>query len=127
LPLTVSRARHHAVLVYVSAFAVATLCHVFDIVRGGWLPYTQYALGLNVFWTSLTFLDPLAIALLLHRRRKGLCLALLIITVDVAVNLTVGIGEFIQSGRFTFWGLATQIPVGVFMWWTAPRVWAAEE
>jgi hypothetical protein len=49
---------------------------------------------------------------------------LLIITVDVAVNLTVGIGELIRSGRFTFWGLATQFPVGAFMWWTAPRVWA---
>jgi hypothetical protein len=108
----------------VSAFAVATICHVLDIARGGWMPYTQYALGLNVFWTSLTLLDPLAIALLLYRRRAGLCLALLIITVDVAVNLTVGIGELIRSGRFTFWGLATQIPAGAFMWWTAPRVWA---
>jgi hypothetical protein len=123
--LSDSRARGHVVvLAYVIAFAVATICHLFDIARGGWLPYTKYALGLNVFWTSLTFLDPLAIALLLYRRRAGLCLALLIITVDVAVNLTVGIGEFIQSGRFTFWGLATQIPVGVFMWWTAPSVWA---
>ena len=109
---------------YICAFAVATICHFFDIVRGGWLPYTKYALGLNVFWTSLTFLDPLAIALLLYRRRGGLGLALLIITVDVAVNLTVGIAEFIQSGRFTFWGLTTQIPVGVFMGWTAPSVWA---
>ena len=109
---------------YVCAFAVATICHVFDIVWGGWLPYTKYTFGLNAFWTSLTFLDPLAIALLLYRRRAGLCLALLIITVDVVVNLTVGIGELIQSGRFTFWGLATQIPVGVFMWWTGPRVWA---
>jgi hypothetical protein len=102
---------------------VATGCHLLDLARGGWMPYTTYALGLNVFWTSLTFLDPLAIVLLLYRRRAGLCLALLIITVDVVVNLTVGVGEFVHSGRFTFWGLATQIPVGVFMWWTAPRVW----
>jgi len=53
-------------------------------------------------------------------------LALLIITVDVAVNLSVGVRELVQSGRFTFWGLATQVPVGVFMWWTAPKLWAAE-
>ncbi len=109
--------------VYVCAFAVATICHVYDIVRGGWLPYTKYGLALNVFWTSLTLLDPLTIVLLLYCPRAGLCLALLIISVDVAVNLTVGIGEFIRSGRFTFWGLATQIPVGVFMWWTAPKLW----
>jgi hypothetical protein len=121
----ISRARDHAIFLYMGAFAVATFCHVFDIVRGGWLPYTKYALGLNVFWTSLTFLDPLAIVLLWYRRRVGVGLALLIITVDVAVNLTVGVGELVHSGRFTFWGLATQIPVGVFMWWTAPSVWAA--
>jgi len=85
--LSDSRARDHAViLAYVTAFAVATICHLFDIARGGWLPYTKYALGLNVFWTSLTFLDPLAIVLLLKRRRAGVCLALLIITVDVVVN-----------------------------------------
>lgn len=80
MALSDSRARDHAViLAYVTAFAVATICHLFDIARGGWLPYTKYALGLNV-----------------------------------------------PSGRFTFWGLATQIPVGVFMWWTAPKLWTAE-
>lgn len=127
MALSDSRARGHAVvLAYVIAFAVATICHLFDIARGGWLPYAKYAPGLNVFWTSLTFLDPLAIVLLLKRRRAGLCLALLIITADVAVNLTVGLREFFQSGRFTFWGLSTQVPVGVFMWWTAPKLWAAE-
>jgi hypothetical protein len=46
------------VSIYVFAFAVATICHLFDSGRGGWLPYTTYALGLNVFWTSLTLLDP---------------------------------------------------------------------
>jgi hypothetical protein len=122
----ISRARDHAVLVYVCAFAVATICHVFDIVWGGWLPYTKYTFGLNAFWTSLTLLDPLAIVLLVKRRRVGLVLALLIISVDVAVNLSVGIGELVRSGHFTFWGLSTQIPVGVFMWWTAPTVWGAE-
>jgi hypothetical protein len=106
--------------VYAGAFAIATACHVLEMARGGWLPYKTHALGLNVFWTSLTALDPLAIFLLAYRRRAGVCLALLIISVDVAVNLVVGIGELIQSGTFTFWGLYTQIPVGVFMWVTAP-------
>ena len=109
---------------YIAAFSVATVCHALDIARGGWLPYRQYALGLNVFWTGLTFADPLAIALLLYRRRAGLCLALFIITVDVAVNLSVGIGEYLHAGRFTFWGLYTQIPAGVFMWSTASILWA---
>jgi hypothetical protein len=114
-------------LLYVSAFAVATACHVFDIVRGGWLPYREHSVGLNIFWTSLTALDPLAIVLLLYRRRLGVALALAIITVDVAVNLTVGTGEYLRTGRFTFWGLYTQVPVGVFMWGTARVLWAAEK
>jgi hypothetical protein len=118
------RTQRTVLSVYVGAFAIATACHVLDIARGGWLPYRAHALGLNVFWTALTALDPLAILLLIYRRRAGVCLALLIISVDVAVNLVVGLREFIQSGRFTFWGLYTQIPVGVFMWVTAPLVWA---
>jgi hypothetical protein len=123
----VTRQGQRAILLaYVCAFAVGTACHLLDIARGGWLPYRKYSPGLNVFWTSLTFLDPLAILLLMYRVRAGLCLALLIITADVLVNLTVGVGEFLQAGRFTFWGLYTQIPVGVFMWATAPMVWATD-
>ena len=39
---------------------MATLCHLLDIARGGWLPYTQYALGLNVFEDAFAtfFRDP---------------------------------------------------------------------
>jgi hypothetical protein len=111
------------IVLYVCAFAVGTVSHVLDIARGGWLPYRQYALALNAFWTALTFLDPLAIAFLVYRRFAGVCLALFIISIDIVVNLTVGIGERIQSGHFTFWGLYSQVPVGLFMWATAPTLW----
>ena len=114
------------VLVYIFAFAVGTACHLVDIVQGGWLPYTRYNLALNVFWTTLTFLDPLAILLLAYRRRAGICLAVLIISLDVGVNLSVGVGEYNQTGRFTFWGLSTQFPFGLFVWLTAPTLWSGE-
>ena len=120
---TESRAPRIVIVLYLCAFGVGTLSHVLDIVRGGWLPYRQYAFPLNAFWTALTFLDPLAIALLVYRRLAGVCLALLIITIDIVVNLTVGIGEWVQSGHFTFWGLYTQVPVGLFMWLTARIFW----
>ena len=113
-------------LVYVCAFAVGTVCHILDIARGGWLPYKTHGLGLNGFWTALTLFDPVAILFLVYRRRVGLCLAVLVISLDVAVNLTVGLGEYIQSGRFTFWGLYTQFPFGVFVWLTAPTIWSGE-
>jgi len=120
--------RQRAILaIYVCAFGVGTACHVLDILRGGWLPYRTHALGLNLFWTALTFLDPLAILLLLYRRRAGLCLAVLIMLVDVGVNLGVGLDEYNRSSRFTMWGLYTQIPFAVFLWLTAPLMWAAPD
>jgi hypothetical protein len=112
------------IVVYVLAFAIGTASHAADIARGGWLPYRQYSLGLNIFWTGLTLFDPLAIALLIYRRRAGLCLAILIITLDIAVNLSVGFREYHQSGRFTFWGVYTQVPFALFVWLTAPLLWA---
>ena len=121
-----SVARRIVVSLWVCAFVVGTVCHVLDIVQGGWLPYRRYALGLNLFWTALTFADPLAALLLIYRRRAGVCVALSIISIDVAVNATVGVGEFVKSGHFTFWGLYTQVPVGVFMWTTAPMLWRAD-
>ena len=121
-----SVAQHIVVSLWVCAFVVGTVSHALDIVRGGWLPYTRYALGLNLFWTALTFADPLAVFLLIYRRRAGVYVALSIISIDVAVNSAVGVGEFVKSGHFTFWGLYTQVPVGVFMWTTAPMLEAGD-
>jgi len=121
-----SVAQRIIVSLWVCAFMVATVCHVLDIVQGGWLPYRRYALGLNIFWTALTFVDPLAALLLIYRRQAGVCVALAIISIDVAVNSAVGVGEFVKSGHFTFWGLYTQVPVGVFMWSTAPMLWRSD-
>jgi hypothetical protein len=121
-----SAAPRIVVSLWVCAFVVATVCHVLDIVQGGWLPYRRYALGLNLFWTALTFADPLAVLLLIYRRRTGVYVALSIISIDVAVNSAVGVREFVTSGHFTFWGLYTQVPVGLFMWATAPMLLRSE-
>ena len=68
----ISRARDHAVLVYVICVRGGhdlSPCSTSRAAAGCRTRTTR--LGLNVFWTSLTFLDPLAIALLLYRRRAG--------------------------------------------------------
>lgn len=64
----------------------ATFNHVKDLWLGSWLPYGDSPLWRNVFWTSLTFLDPLAVLLLLTRPRMGYVLTLVIMLVDVPVN-----------------------------------------
>ena len=50
--------------------------------------YGGVPLFYRLFWTGLTFFDPLAILLLLLVPRAGLGLTLAIIAVDVAVNAT---------------------------------------
>jgi hypothetical protein len=65
----------------------ACAVHVADLWQHGWLPYHFAPFPLNAYWTVLTFLDPIAAALLLLRPRTGLAFALLIIASDVMLNL----------------------------------------
>jgi hypothetical protein len=111
--------------VYVVAFSVGTVTHVADILRSGILPRNQYHLAFNMFWTSLTLFDPLAIVLLLRRQRSGVLLGGLIMVLDVAVNLTAGLHEYFATGRFLMWGLFTQVPFALFLLATAPSLWRA--
>jgi hypothetical protein len=76
----------------------ASALHIRDLLRHGWLPYRFAPFALNAYWTSLTFLDPLAAILLLWRPSAGLLLALLIIASDVALNLFArfGLGLHLQ-------------------------------
>ena len=91
-----------ALAVYLAAFGVAAGYHAWDIIRWGFLPYDFAPRPLNAFWTSLTLLDPLVIALLVTgRRRLGLSLAALVMAADVAANayafLALGYPEFGRS------------------------------
>ncbi|WP_291426253.1 hypothetical protein [Deinococcus sp.] len=83
-------------LVYVLALAGATFNHSRELWQGGWLPYDYAPLWTNIFWTALTFLDPLAIWLLLRQKSAkagpaGVWLTLGIMLLDVAVNLNFGL------------------------------------
>jgi hypothetical protein len=51
--------------------------------------YGGLPLSVCVFWTALTFLDPLAVLLLLVRPKVGLGLTVAIIVSDVAINTWV--------------------------------------
>ena len=111
--------------VYVAAFSVGTMTHVADVLRWGILPRNQYHVAFNMFWSSLTLFDPLAIVLLLRRQRSGILLGGLIMVLDVAVNVAAGLHEYFATGRFLMWGLLTQIPFALFLLATAPSLWSA--
>jgi hypothetical protein len=73
----------------------------------------------RVYWTSLTFLDPLAAVLLFVRPRIGLALTLAIISSDVAHN-----SWFIDRYDISFgWIYAAQCGFLVFVVATFPGLW----
>jgi hypothetical protein len=81
-----SRAADVLRLVMIGAFVVGTCSHVENIWRAGLVPLPLQPLAFNVYWTSLTLLDPLAAFLLLVRPRVGLVLGAVIMVSDVSIN-----------------------------------------
>ncbi|WP_405861340.1 hypothetical protein OG361_38925 [Streptomyces sp. NBC_00090] len=65
---------------------VGTVAHVSDLIRHSLRPYAWAPGWLNLYWTSLAFLDPLAAVLLLRGRRTGIDLACAIMATDLAAN-----------------------------------------
>ncbi len=72
--------------VLVAGFALGTATHTLQLVSRGWVVFAAAPVWMNIYWTVLTFLDPLAALLLIRARRAGLSLALAIMVSDVAVN-----------------------------------------
>ena len=97
--------------VCVLCFLGAACRHTSDIFFGGWLPYTWTALPINLFWTSLTVLDPLAALLLWCRPRLGAALALLLMFSDVGINTFVAV----QMEHQTSLGVLTLIAQTLFL------------
>lgn len=75
-----------AVAVLVAGFAIGTATHTLQLVTRGWVVFEDAPTWMNAYWTLLTFLDPLAILLLLTSRRAGLALGLAIMASNVTIN-----------------------------------------
>lgn len=71
----------------------ATFNHLRDLYVGGWLPYVGAPSAVNAYWTCLTFLDPLAAALLIFRTRAGLILTLGLMLSDGGISVGMAEGE----------------------------------
>jgi hypothetical protein len=73
--------------IYIACFCVGAFSHARDFASSGWRPYAASPAILEVYWTSLLFLDLLVVALLLLRSmRVGLLLAISVMITDVAAN-----------------------------------------
>ncbi len=72
---------------YLACFGIGAFNHARDFLAYGWRPYSWGPTILEIFWTSLIFLDLLVNALLLSRfKRSGLLLAAVIMIADVIAN-----------------------------------------
>ena len=107
------------------ALLVATYNHINDILAGGLFPYTgRWGTPeiFNVYWTSLTILDPLAAFLLVFHTRAGYTVALVIMLTDVPINLYAN-AYYWHIPFYKNYFLLMQIAFLIFLLVMFRRVW----
>ncbi|TAJ47314.1 MAG: hypothetical protein EPO52_12505 [Herbiconiux sp.] len=107
-------------VVWVLGFLVGTTTHTVDLIVGGLNAYSDFPLGVRLFWVMLTFLDPATAALIIFRRRSGIVLGIAVIVADIAVNWTV----FVLVGGLSLFGVISQSLFAVLILVTARPLWA---
>jgi hypothetical protein len=107
---------------YALCFLWGTHNHVVDLRRGGFLPYTYAPLPFNIYWTSLTLLDPLAALLLFVLPYHGMVLAVAIMVSDIAVNLYAAYVLF-PGTMMPDRALLSQMAFALFLFVTVPFAW----
>jgi hypothetical protein len=107
-------------VIYAVCLLAGMSTHIAALWRHGFLwDYGGVPLLTRVYWTSLTFLDPLAAMLLFVCPRTGLAVTLSIISTDVAHNVW-----FFERHHLPLNGaIAAQCAFLVFVLVTLPRVW----
>jgi hypothetical protein len=96
--------------IWAACLLVAGLNHARILLQHGILwDYGGASLPSVVYWTSLTFIDPLAAALLFARPRLGIAITCLLIVTNVMHNLTV------MAQQYTGAELLTRVASSFFM------------
>lgn len=109
--------------VYLFGFAYGTRNHILDILADGWLGYDYVPLPINLYWTLLTFFDPLAILLLFSFPLAGILVSLFIMASDIAINTGVTVYFYYQTGMLSLDRLPLQVAFGMFLFLTSPMAW----
>ena len=109
--------------IYSIGFLVGTSTHVLHIIHHGFLVH-QAPLFFNLYWDSLTLLDPLTILLLWTRTRLGIGLAVLIMVTDIGINTYAYISGYLSEPvpNTVPMPLFMQSLFGVFVLTTSPVV-----
>ena len=113
-------------IVYALCLAGATVNHVRAVLSHGWIP-EHLPPATALYWSSLTFIDPLAAVLLFVRPRIGIALTVAIIVSNVAHNLGFlaahplhgSLLDEVTSSPF----MMSQIAFLLFVAATAPVAW----
>lgn len=109
--------------IYTLGFLIGTYTHSEDILLNGLLSHNA-SLFLNIYWDSLTLLDPIAALLVWVKPKPGIGLAVFIMFTDIIINVyayTTGIfGEFVPGMIPMFLFLQSLFATYVFV--TAPVV-----
>ena len=83
----IERRSFHLRLIYALCLCGATWTHLqVALVHGLWWDYGGAAPLTQIYWTSLLFIDPLTVLLLLLSPRAGLILCVAVIVTDVVHN-----------------------------------------
>lgn len=97
-------------IIYLLSFLGATYNHAVDLFTYGLFPYQRLNSNvppwLNIYWTVLTFVDPLAMALLLYCIDVGLVMYGVVIISDVCINFwfmitTKGLFSWVNFGQIS--------------------------
>lgn len=109
-------------LVYAICLAGATYNHAMIVAAHGlaW-DYGGMPAFVSSFWTALTFIDALAVILLIARPRFGIALTVAIIVCDVLVNSWVGITYGLDFASYL-----AQVLFMLFVLSTMRIAWRAE-
>jgi hypothetical protein len=106
--------------VWVLGFLVGSTTHAADLVVGGSTVYSDFPLGVRLFWVALTIVDPAIVALLVWRRRSGIVLGIAVIIADIAANWTV----FAVVGGLSVFGVVSQSLFAALIAVTARPLWS---
>jgi hypothetical protein len=84
-----SRTARLMIVALVAGLAVGMSTHLENFMRAGFRPRPDLPLACNLFWSSLTVVDPLVALLLLARPRAGVWVVLGLVALDLCVNVAV--------------------------------------